>query len=62
MEPQPGRLRLMTDRDRLALKNVIRETHQTSSDTITREFCSAMNCPASTMTVRQELRGMGFHG
>jgi hypothetical protein len=26
------------------------------------QFRSAMNCPASTMTVCQELRRMGFHG
>jgi hypothetical protein len=30
--------------------------------TITRDFRSAMNCPASTMTIHQELRGMEFHG
>jgi hypothetical protein len=60
-KPWPGRPRLITNRGRWALK-VVRETHQTSSETITREFCGAMNCPASTMTVSQELRGMGFHG
>jgi hypothetical protein len=52
----------MTDRDRRALKKVVRETHQTLSETITCEFRNARNCPASTMTVHQELRGMGFHG
>jgi hypothetical protein len=52
----------MTDRDHQALKKVIHETHQTSSETITREFHSVTNCPASIMTVRHELRGMGFHG
>jgi hypothetical protein len=41
---------------------MVRETRQTSRETITREFCSAMNYPASAMTVRRELRGMGFHG
>jgi hypothetical protein len=51
----------MTDRDRLTLK-VVRETRQTSSETLTREFRSAMNCPANSMTVRRESRGMGFHG
>jgi hypothetical protein len=51
----------MTDRDSRALK-VVRETRQTSSETITREVHSATNCPASTQTVRRELRGMGFHG
>jgi transposase len=61
-KPRPGRPRLMTDRERLALKKVVRETRQTWSETITREFRSAMNCPASTMTVRRELRGMRFHG
>jgi transposase len=40
MKPQLGRPRLMTDRDRSALK-VVRETHQASSETITREFHSA---------------------
>jgi hypothetical protein len=35
---------------------------QTSSEAITRQFCSATNCPASTMTVRRDLRIMGFHG
>jgi hypothetical protein len=41
----------MTDGDRRVLKKVVRETHQTSSETITREFRSATNCPASNMTV-----------
>jgi hypothetical protein len=57
MKPQPGRLRLMTDRDRRVLKKVVRETRQTSSEAITREFRSATKCPASTMTVRRELGG-----
>jgi transposase len=61
-KPRPGRPRLMTDRDRRALQKVVREARQTSSETITREFRSAMNCPASTLTVRRELRGVGFHG
>jgi transposase len=61
MKPRLGRPCLMTDRDRRALKKVVRETHQTSRETITREFCSAKNCPVSTMTVCRELRGMGFH-
>jgi transposase len=52
---RPGRPRLMTDRDSRALKKVVRETRQTSSETITREFRSATNCPASTMTVCREL-------
>jgi hypothetical protein len=52
----------MTDRDRQVLKNVVGETRQLSSETINCEFRSAMNCPASTMTVRRELREMGFHG
>jgi hypothetical protein len=52
----------MTDRDRQALKKVLRETCQTSSETISHEFCSVMNCPASTMTVRRESRRMEFHG
>jgi transposase len=46
-KPRPGRPRLMTDRDRRSLK-MVRETRQTSSETITREFRSATNCPAST--------------
>jgi hypothetical protein len=62
MKPLPGRPCLMTDRDRRPLKKVIREIRQTLSETITREFCSATSCPASTMTVCQELRGMRFHG
>jgi transposase len=62
MKPQPGRPCLMTVRDRQALKKVVHETCQSSSKTITREFHSAMNCPASTVTVHHELRGMGFHG
>jgi hypothetical protein len=48
--------------DRRVLKKVVHETRQTLSETIIREFRNAMNCPASTMTVRWELRGMGFHG
>jgi hypothetical protein len=62
VKPWPGRLSLMTDRDRRALKVVVCETCQTLSETIGHEFRSAMNCPASTMTVYRELRGMGFHG
>jgi hypothetical protein len=61
-KPQPGWPRLMTDRGHRALKKVVCETCQASSETITREFRSGMNCPASTITVHQELRGMGFHG
>jgi transposase len=57
----PGRPCLMNDRDRRALKKVVRETCQTLSETITHEFHSATNCPASTMTVCPELREMGFH-
>jgi transposase len=60
-KPRLGRPRLMTDRDRRALKKIVCETCQTSSETITREFCSATNCPASTMTMRRELSEMGFH-
>jgi transposase len=62
MKPRPGRPRLMTDRDHRTLKKVVRETRQKLSETITREFRSATNCSASTMTVNRELRGMGFHG
>jgi hypothetical protein len=62
MKPQLGRPRLMTDRDCQVLKNVVLETCQTSSETITREFCNTTNCPVSTMTMCRELRGMGFHG
>jgi transposase len=62
MKPRLGRLRLMTDRDRRALKKAVHETCHISSEIITCEFSNATNCPASTMTVRQELRGMGFHG
>jgi hypothetical protein len=62
MKPRLGRPHLMTDRDHWALKKVVRETRQTSSEIITCEFRSAMNCPASVTTVRWELRGMGFHG
>jgi hypothetical protein len=61
-KPWPGRPHLMTDRDSWTLKKVVRETRQTSSETITREFRVATNCPASTLTVRRELRGMEFHG
>jgi transposase len=50
MKPRPGRPCLMTNRDRQALK-VVREALQKSSETITGEFCSATNCPDSTMTV-----------
>jgi hypothetical protein len=60
-KPRLGRPPLMTDRDCRALKNVVHETCQILIS-ITREFCSATNCPASTMTVCKELRGMGFHG
>jgi transposase len=59
---RPGRPRLVANKDRQALKNVVLETHQISSETTTREFGSATNCSASTMTVPRELRGMGFHG
>jgi transposase len=58
-KPRPGRPRLMTDRDHRALKKVVRESCKTSSETITREFCSAMNCPASTMTVCQRVKRNG---
>jgi hypothetical protein len=51
MKSRPGRLCLMTDRDRRVLKKMVRETRQTSSETITLEFHSATNYPASTMTV-----------
>jgi transposase len=60
-KPRSGRLRLMTHRDRRALK-VVREIRQTSSETITHYFRSAINYPVSTMTVHRELRGMWFHG
>jgi hypothetical protein len=62
MQPWPGRPHLMTNRGHRAFKKVVHETCQTSSETITREFRSATNCSASTMTVHWELRGMGFHG
>jgi hypothetical protein len=61
-KPWLGRLHLMTDRNRQVLKKVVHKTCQTLSETITREFRSATNCPASTMIVCLELRGMGFHG
>jgi hypothetical protein len=49
--PWTSRPHLISDKDRQVLKKVVRETCQTSSETITREFPSATNCPASTMTV-----------
>jgi transposase len=58
-KPRPGRLRLMTDRDRQALKKVVHETHNTLSETITHEFRSATNCPASTVTVHREFKRNG---
>jgi hypothetical protein len=60
-KPRLGRPRLQTDKDCQAWKKVVRETRPTSSETITREFRCATNCPASTMTVRRELGGMGFY-
>jgi transposase len=42
-KPPPSRPRLMTDRDRQALKKVVHETRQTWNETITHEFCSAMS-------------------
>jgi transposase len=62
MKLQLGRPCLMTDRDRQALKKVVHETCQILCETVTREFRSATNCPASTMTVHRKLRGMEFHG
>jgi hypothetical protein len=62
MKAQLGRLHLITYRDCWVLKKVVHETCQILSETITHEFRSATNCPASTMTVCPELRGMGFHG
>jgi hypothetical protein len=50
-KPWPDRPRLMTDGDHRALKKVVRETRQILSETITHEFHSAMNCPASNLTV-----------
>jgi transposase len=61
-KPRPGRPRLMTNRGRRVLKKMVRKTRHTVSETITRDFGSATNCPGSTLTVRRELRGMGFHG
>jgi hypothetical protein len=61
-QSRPGRQHFMTNRDHQALKQEIHETRQTSSETITCEFRSAMNCEASTVTVQRELRGMEFHG
>jgi hypothetical protein len=52
----------MTDRDRRALKKVVRETRETSSEKIALEFRSGTNCPASTKTVRRDLRGVVFDG
>jgi transposase len=50
-KPRPGRPHLMTDRDHRALKKVVCETRLKSSETITHEFRSATNCPASTMSM-----------
>jgi hypothetical protein len=61
-KPQLGGPCSMTDRDHQALKKVVREIRQTLSETMTHEFCSTTNCRGSTMNVRRELRGMGFHG
>jgi transposase len=44
-KPRPGRPHLMIDRDLRALMKAVRETCQTFSETITREFRSATNCP-----------------
>jgi transposase len=60
-KPRPGLPRLVTDRDRRVLKKVVRETCQTLSETINRQFRSDTNCPASTMNLHRQLRGMGFH-
>jgi hypothetical protein len=57
-----GRSRLMIDRYSWALRKVVHETCQTSNETVTCALRSAMNCPASTMTVCQQLRERGFHG
>jgi hypothetical protein len=62
MKPWPGKPRLMTNMGHWALKKVVHETHQALSETITRDICSAMNHPGSTLTVHQELRRMGFYG
>jgi hypothetical protein len=40
-KPRSGRQHLMTDKDHRALKKVVHETRQTSSETITHEFRSA---------------------
>jgi hypothetical protein len=43
----------MMDGDWQALKKVVHEIRQTSSETVTREFHGAMNCPANTITVHR---------
>jgi transposase len=51
-KPRPGRPRLVTDRDRRALKKLVPETCQISSETIPRELPSATNFQVSTMIFR----------
>jgi hypothetical protein len=59
IKPRRGRLRLMTNRDCRAFKKVDRETHQTSSETITCE--SAVLWIVQPARGHRGLRGMGFH-
>jgi hypothetical protein len=61
MKPWLGRPHLMTGRDHRALKKVVRETRQTLSETITREFHSATNCPSQHHDCASKVMRMMFH-
>ncbi|CAI9622556.1 unnamed protein product, partial [Staurois parvus] len=44
------------------LKRTVRRSRQLSAESIAKDFQTSRGLQISTMTVRRELQGMGFHG
>ncbi|CAI9599135.1 unnamed protein product [Staurois parvus] len=52
----------MTEWGQHMLKCTMRRSHQTSVESIAKDLQTSCDFKISTITVRRELHGMGFHG
>uniref|UniRef100_A0A8C5PHP2 Transposase Tc1-like domain-containing protein n=1 Tax=Leptobrachium leishanense TaxID=445787 RepID=A0A8C5PHP2_9ANUR len=61
-QPRSGRPRKLMERGQRMLRRIVRRGLQLSAESIARDLQTACGLQISSMTVRRELHGMGFHG
>ncbi|CAI9537934.1 unnamed protein product, partial [Staurois parvus] len=61
-QPQSGRPIKITERGQHMLQHIVSRSCQLSAESIAKDLLTSCSLQISTITVRRELYGMGFHG